>query len=538
MTQVSEEIVVKETKLYSEAVKLTGYGKYNLFILLATGGCLMCVIIESMSMSFIIPAAHCDLGLNITEKGVLVSINFLGIILTSHFWGTMADVRGRKNILVLCLIVGSIISLAASLAPWTWLFILLRLLNGMFIGAASSIIYAFAGEFHDDRYRPMVISWISSFVAAGQSYIPGLAWAILPYDWHYNLEALGIEFRPWRLLLIVYALPSLIVAALLSFLPESPKFLLAQGKHDHTLKILRQMFVINTGKKSHEFPVSTVILDEVIIERSVNEEKPGMLKSLWTQTVFLFNKEFAVKTVLCSYLQFGVFLSTSALSLWFPQILNALNKYAQEVTNSGVTLCGAMEAEQTVTNQMQKTIFIDTQFLWKEDSDNSTIIQEVICDDSVDTGVYLVVLVVACAIGIAYLIIGALISRVGKKTLLISASTFTAACGLGAQYCSGLEIILILCGIYLLIASMVGVVNALVVDLYPTHIRAMALAVSLMFGRVGAMVGSNLMGVLFYSYCDYVFIFVACNHLLLVVAAILLPTTSIKKPVEAQETIK
>lgn len=167
----------------------SGYGKYNLFVILATGGCLMCVIIESMNMSFIIPAAQCDLNLSLEQKGLLVSITFLGIISTSHFWGIMADIKGRRNILIFCLISSSLTTLACSVVPWPWLFILLRLLNGALyvftmlisvpslffsrLGGASSIIYPFAGEFHDNRYRPKVITWVSSFVAAGQMYIPG-----------------------------------------------------------------------------------------------------------------------------------------------------------------------------------------------------------------------------------------------------------------------------------------------------------------------------------------------------------------------------
>lgn len=81
-----------------------------------------------------------------------------------------------------------------------------------------------------------------------------------------------------------------------------------------------------------------------------------------------------------------------------------------------------------------------------------------------------------------------------------------------AQYISGYETILIMCGIYLLISALIGVVNALAVDLYPTNIRAMALAVSLMFGRMGALVGSNLVGIIFYNYCNYIFVFFAVNH--------------------------
>ncbi|CAG9772484.1 unnamed protein product [Ceutorhynchus assimilis] len=516
----SAEVSTKKgTQLYSEALSLSGYGKYNLYILLATGGCLMCVIIETMCMSFILPAAQCDLDLSLSQKGVLVSIGFLGVMTTSHFWGFMADFRGRKNIMIFCLVTSSLVSLVCSIVPWSWLFILLRFCNGALISGASSIVYSFAGEYHDDKYRPMVISWLCSFVAAGQIYIPGLAWSILPSEWSYEVEALGLLFRPWRLLLIVYALPSLIVSAMLSILPESPKFLLAQGKHDETLQILTKMFVVNTGKKAHEYPVSTIVLDEVQEKKA--DENANVFRIIWDQTATLFNKQYCFKTILICYLQFGVFLSASALSLWFPQIINTLSQYAEKVSNAGVTLCGSID-DQPISLNKFRSLFYEYS-MW---SDISTL--DKVCDDHVDTGVYLVVLCIGAAIGATYIIIGILINHLGKKKLLVGFAATTAICGLVAQYISGYQTILILCGIYLLISSLVGVVNALAVDLYPTSIRAMAVAVSLMCGRLGATIGSNVVGIIFYSYCELIFIFFAVNHVLIIVAAILLPTKKLE----------
>lgn len=61
-------------------------------------------------------------------------------------------------------------------------------------------------------------------------------------------------------------------------------------------------------------------------------------------------------------------------------------------------------------------------------------------------------------------------------------------------------------------ATGVGIVNAIVVDLYPTQIRGMALAVSLMCGRFGAMTGSNVVGPILFNFCDYLFYIFAALH--------------------------
>lgn len=57
-----------------------------------------------------------------------------------------------------------------------------------------------------------------------------------------------------------------------------------------------------------------------------------------------------------------------------------------------------------------------------------------------------------------------------------------------------------------------GIINAVVVDIYPTQLRAMALAVSLMCGRFGAVAGSHLMGPILYHICDETFLIMTGVH--------------------------
>ncbi|RZC33863.1 Sugar tr and/or MFS 1 domain containing protein [Asbolus verrucosus] len=284
-----------------------GYGFFNILILLATGGCLMCVIIETMCMMFIIPAAQCDLNLSLSSKGLLSSVSFIGVVVSSYMWGYLADTRGRKNILVVSLTVGSLTTIICSLVPWDWLFIVLRFINGFFIGGASSVVYAYAGEFHDNRYRPKVISWMSTFVAFGNMFLPGLAWLILPEQWRIDIPLLSIVFRPWRLLLIIYTVPSLLCAFCLYCLPESPKYLLTQGKRKEALDILKKMYVLNSRKDEASYEVKEITWEELGDDNI--KKQHGMFKTMWKQTVPLFRGELLVKTLMMSFLQFGIFAS-------------------------------------------------------------------------------------------------------------------------------------------------------------------------------------------------------------------------------------
>lgn len=60
---------------------------------------------------------------------------------------------------------------------------------------------------------------------------------------------------------------------------------------------------------------------------------------------------------------------------------------------------------------------------------------------------------------------------------------------------------------------MVSVITAVVVDLYPTQYRAMAIAVSLMSGRLGAVTGSHVVGYMLEYVCPLAFYFFGFFHI-------------------------
>lgn len=91
--------------------------------------------------------------------------------------------------------------------------------------------------------------------------------------------------------------------------------------------------------------------------------------------------------------------------------------------------------------------------------------------------------------------------------------TMTSISGILAQTLNGYLYIQLTIGFFLMGACAISAVSALAVELYPTQIRGMALSISLMLGRLGAMTGSNAFGPLMYSYCDYMFYIFAAIHI-------------------------
>lgn len=68
--------------------------------------------------------------------------------------------------------------------------------------------------------------------------------------------------------LVICALPSMVGSiGVFVFLPESPKFLMSQGRTDEALQVMRTIFRWNTGQPRSEFPVRYHIIIFITIKQ-------------------------------------------------------------------------------------------------------------------------------------------------------------------------------------------------------------------------------------------------------------------------------
>lgn len=84
-----------------------------------------------------------------------------------------------------------------------------------------------------------------------------IAWVIIPLP--ISLEFYGIQYSSWRMFLGAISLPTIAITAIGYTYPESPKFLVSQGRTDEALEVLQNMYATNTGRDKSEFPVGTRI---------------------------------------------------------------------------------------------------------------------------------------------------------------------------------------------------------------------------------------------------------------------------------------
>lgn len=109
----------------------SGRGRFQYYVFISCGIFLMATIVETMGISYILAPATCELELDTFRKGILSSISFLGIAITSHISGFLTDEFGRKRVVFISLTISMGFSVAAALAPGFWTIFALRLLSGM-----------------------------------------------------------------------------------------------------------------------------------------------------------------------------------------------------------------------------------------------------------------------------------------------------------------------------------------------------------------------------------------------------------------------
>lgn len=113
-----------------EAIEKCKIGKHNYLLALVSGCLLTCGYTAVASLSFVLPNANCDLNFTTQERGIIGSIGYVGVILSSSLWGYLSDTKGRRAVLIPNLYAAFLAALLASFVTDFWLMLILRFFGG------------------------------------------------------------------------------------------------------------------------------------------------------------------------------------------------------------------------------------------------------------------------------------------------------------------------------------------------------------------------------------------------------------------------
>ncbi len=146
-----------------------------------------------------------------------LSLTFVGMTIGSFVTGFVGDKYGRRFTYQINLLIFGLASLAAAFAQDMNQLIVCRFVQGLGLGAEIVVGYSTLTEFVPPKSRGRWLSFMAFLVVAGFPVTAILGYLIIP-TWG------------WRPMFIIAGIGSLIVWYLRKNLPESPRWLEAQGR--------------------------------------------------------------------------------------------------------------------------------------------------------------------------------------------------------------------------------------------------------------------------------------------------------------------
>ncbi|KAG5311058.1 SV2B protein, partial [Acromyrmex insinuator] len=481
---------------FERAIIATGYGKFNYLLLLAVLPASFSSIFSSSAMSYVLPSAECDLQLTMFDKGLLNSMAFAGrMIVTAFFWGCVTDIFGRKKIMFYGYLLTGLLSVAMCFSHKSWHLITFKFFDGMIISGPYAALMSYLAEIHNEAHRSRSYMWLGMFFSLGNISLPCIAWLIIPQKWYMKFLSDTLEIASWRMFLAICSLPEFLACIALFAFPESPRFLILKGRHDEALNVFKKIYSLNTGKDPDTYPIKS-LEDEYSIE-SCGERIQDKLKNCSKLIKPLFLRPNVFRLILISMIQFGATIGSNSLRLWMPQLFAMIENYKNTVRKDDNHILGLQPSFCYMLDQEES--YLNSMYYANNTIGNS---MAVCVSAELNSRVFINSIVIAMTGVIGYIIAGSLITVVGKRKLMAICFIVAVTCCGSLYWTEDTNGILGLSSVFVAMTSIGGatIVN-IIVDNFPTYLRTMAVSITMMIGRIGAVIGNLLFPILFNLSC-------------------------------------
>ncbi|WP_316839716.1 sugar porter family MFS transporter [Pedobacter gandavensis] len=195
-------------------------------------------------VSGIIEPLKLQYNLSSAQEGWFVSSALLGCIVGVAFSGYLSDKIGRKIVLFIAAFLFFISAIGFAISTDYALLIFFRILAGVGVGVASNISPLYISEMSPAKNRGSLVTYyqlaltigilmayVSNYFLQGHATSSGLINNPSVMDWLFVSEV-------WRGMFLVGVIPAVLFCILIFFVPESPRWLLQNGKAEQAKTIL------------------------------------------------------------------------------------------------------------------------------------------------------------------------------------------------------------------------------------------------------------------------------------------------------------
>ena len=218
-----------------EALSRGGTGRFQARLLAIFGLVWAADAMQVIAVGFAAPSVAASFGIERVTAFQIGTVFFLGMFFGAWIFGRLADRIGRRNLLMATVAMDAVFGLASVFAQdFTWLLVL-RFLTGAAVGGTLPVDYAMMAEFLPPRNRGRWLVWLEGFWAIGTIVIALTAWIAATYG----------AAAPWRWTFAIAAIPALIGVFLRLWVPESPMYLVRQGRAAEAKAVVDRVLAAN-----------------------------------------------------------------------------------------------------------------------------------------------------------------------------------------------------------------------------------------------------------------------------------------------------
>ncbi|KAG6458865.1 hypothetical protein O3G_MSEX011092 [Manduca sexta] len=436
---------------------------------------------------------------------------FSGMIVSSVIAGFLTDTFGRKFFLKLGFAGIFVFTVLGGSSQSYNMLVAAKFFEGILFATAVSALVTVTSEFCHKDIRDRVMLCQSSFAAVGQTIIPAMAWGILIRDWRYSFFDGYVVLNTWNFYLYAMSLWSLASFIMYAFIPESPKYLITKKKYAEAREIIIKIYVENTGNARTTFPYPDLWKNE---EKDQKLKDTPITKSISHQIVVglqtvkvLFRNPLLLYLITLSIMNFLTMGKYNMVRLWYPQISTII----EHGDISGVDLCVLLD-KYTEDLRLKS---------------NLTMYECVPTKSGTET--YVNTIIIGCVCILPFFISGALVNRVGKKSLFISSSLICVGANLGLRWADSKSTIVALFSLDIAVSQcMKGLIQVQAVEFFPTAVRTLAMSIIMLSARMGTLLANILLPILLDMGCMILFFSLSGVMICITILSIFLPSKKIE----------
>lgn len=257
---------------------------------------------DALAITYVLPAVVPAWKLTPGEIGWLISAGFLGQLVGALAGGAIAERIGRRPMIVAAVLWFGLFSLACG---WAWDYqslLVLRLLQGLGLGAEVPVAATYISELARAEGRGRFVLLFELVFPLGLVAVAVMGRSIVPVGWQY--------------LFFVGGLPALFALAMMRNLPESPRWLASRGRLDEAataMVLIEQKVQAATGKPLPPLaPAPRTVLAKT---------------ATWME---LFSNAYRRRTLVIWVAWFATYFANYGLTTWLPTIYRTVFKLSLE----------------------------------------------------------------------------------------------------------------------------------------------------------------------------------------------------------------